>query len=347
MTTHFPFPHIESLREALMKLKFIHQNPVQTGEGWSFDESLPLPTIKFKGSVKLHGTNTAIIFATGKMGVYFQSRERVLSHGDDQNGFWTTLSKIPYSTLINALPVQLREEWDQTLAPIKVYGEWCGKGVMKAADTAVAQLDKLFVAFAIQVGNRWCSWEDVALFSLPQFRIFNIYQFAKPFDVEINFNDLRNPESEAAVKVVNDLTSRTLQIEEECPFSKGLGAVGTGEGIVWHSDVLDADGNPLMFKTKGAKHKNIKEKQIVQLTPDQASSLTELISNVVTEQRLEQGFARLGENPSKKQTPEFMKWVENDIKRENADTLAASGLDMKDITSAIQKASREWFLGKV
>lgn len=348
------FPHIEQLRNVITSLKHKYQNPVQTSDGWVFDESLPLPTIEFEGTVKLHGTNGAVVIYppleldSYPERVYCQSRESVLTPENDNHGFCKFILNIDQKTLLESIPQELRYESFDSGQPIIVFGEWCGKGIQSGV--AISQLPKMFVVFAAKVGDKWVSKDLVKLIGNEEKNIFNVYKSFVQWGIEIDFN---NPEQ--MEKSVSILERWTKQVEEECPFAKTFGITGLGEGLVWCSHYDNRtktfcggnDGDPWMFKTKGEKHKNVKESKLVQLQPDVVNNIAELVASVVTEQRLKQGLEKLNEKGldiSKKNTPTFLNWIQEDIRRENKDILEASGLTEKDQLVGIQKAAREWYL---
>jgi len=346
--THYKFPHIEQLRNVLTSLKHKYQNPTQVSDErkWIFDETLPLPTIEFRGTVKLHGTNAAIVF--DQFGnLYTQSREKVLTSKEDNSGFCAFVNQLIPQNFLRIISGNLLNEAIDNSLPIIMFGEWCGKGIQ--GGVAISQLDKMFVIFAVKIGDRWCDFDEIKNFESASDRIFNISR-APEYRYFVNFASITE-------NILNDLSEMTESVEKECPFAKTFDISGVGEGIVWTA-ICNAhtkdfcrseNGNPWMFKTKGEKHKNIKETKLVQLAPDIISGLDELVVSVVTEQRLEQGIDLLNSNGmdiSKKSIGHFLKWVQEDINRENKDILVASGLDIKLINTAIQKATKDWFMIK-
>lgn len=363
--THYKYPSIESLRHLLASLKHQYQNPVQTTDGgWKFDESLELPLLHFNGTIKLHGVNTAIVFDPKTNKTYAQSRECIIVAAEnDLHGFarFVENNQEKLNQLLEKSSF-IEEAWKKKEAVV-VYGEWCGRGINKGA--AVCQLDKMFVVFDIKIGNRWLWRHEVKRFKSEELRIFNINDF-KSLGIDIDFNALdKNLEKginnslgkEGLIVFLNDVTDL---VEKECPVAKKLGDItGIGEGIVWKCDnnyhgpymvtdgILNRDGDPWMFKTKGEKHKNTKESKGVQMSAETAGSLNELVSSLVTEQRLEQGLTKLlekGLDHSKRNTGEYVKWVVEDIQKENKDVVEASGFEFKDIQGAIQKSAREFYL---
>lgn len=337
---HYKFPHIEQLRNVLINLKHQYQNPVSTTDGWVFDETIKLPIIDFYGTVKLHGTNGAIIIDPVSKTKYAQSREKTLSVNNDNYGFYQFVDKIDINKLLDhIIPV-----W-KISRQIKIFGEWCGKGIQ--AGVGISQLPKMFVVFAVQVGDYWVPSNELKLFNIPDENIFSIFRVPE-WTISINFDDINKDNNSS---IIEQLSLLTEEVEKECPFAKSFGVSGIGEGIVWRSYSINSFNNePYMFKTKGLKHKNVKEKSIVQLVPEKLENLSELISSVVTEQRLNQGIEKLkemGYELSKKSTGHFLKWIQDDINRENKDMLETSGIDIKNINSEIQRSAKEWFFKNI
>lgn len=118
--------------------------------------NVPIPTLVFSGSVKLHGTNAAIVF-TKDDEIGFQSRERMLSYESDNAGFaaWglgkVEALKFAYREIAAAFP-----GYDACY----VYGEWCGGSIQKGV--ALNQLEKRFAIFQIVLVNYKTDEEIVA-----------------------------------------------------------------------------------------------------------------------------------------------------------------------------------------
>ena len=159
--------------------------------------------------------------------------------------------------------------------PVKVWGEWIGKGIQKGV--AVAQLDKCFVVFAAKIGDTWLNDEELKVIKLPEEKIYNILDY-KQYEIEIDFN---NPK-EAADKMILLVD----EVEKECPVGKKFGIQGTGEGIVWKSISEGWQGSRYWFKTKGEDHKASKTKEKIPVDTERVNSMNELVNNFVTETRI-------------------------------------------------------------
>lgn len=168
------------------------------------------PTLTFMGTVKLHGTNAAIVFK--KDGITFQSRERIIAPGNDNAGFAAHMSEHPLalSTLYTNLVKQhgVNDLLDHTIA---VYGEWCGGNIQKGV--GITGLPKMFVIFAVRVNEEWVALPSSWYSGYTSASIYNIEQFPKWF-YSINFE---NPE-----KAQNHLAALTQQVEDQCPVATTL-----------------------------------------------------------------------------------------------------------------------------
>ena len=351
---HYKFPHIEQLKNVLVSLKHKYQNPVQTSDGWVFDESLPLPVIEFYGTVKLHGSNTAIVVDMKNDMIYAQSRESILTPQSDYKEFAKFVEEIGKDTIVDMLSHGIIGELYTTDEPIVIYGEWCGQGIQSGV--GISQLPRMFVIFAVKIGNRWCDKNEFCNMQIPDKKIYNIFKGANNgdpstpalfYNTVIDFNNLST--------ITDALSEVTEDVERECPFAKTFGISGIGEGIVWRS-ICDYrtkkfcggdDGDPWMFKVKGDKHKNVKEKSLITIAPEVTDNINQIVSSVLTEQRLNQGIEKLGEKGlevSKKNTSNFLMWIKDDITRECRDILDPLPTEnCKAVFADIQKKAREWF----
>lgn len=89
-----------------------------------------------------------------------------------------------------------------------------------------------------------------------------------------------------------------------------------------------------------------KVKTLAAVDVEKVKSIEEFVENTVTENRLKQGLEVLrrdGIVTDMKATGHFVKWISSDIAREEADTLEASGLTMKDVGGKLSSKARTWF----
>jgi len=312
------FPSIEQFRNIIRTVKERHDYQGKN----ELDEPIyqhlsPYPTIKFKGTTKLHGTNSGIVKYKDR--IEFQSRERVLSLNQDNAGFMLAMMNKNLDFLFEGI------EFSESIA---IFGEWCGQGIHKGV--AVSNLPKMFVIFGCKVDDEWINFSK----SEPSQSIFNIGDF-KTWEIDIDFE---NPEL-----TQNQLIEWTLEVEDKCPVGLHFGIEGVGEGIVFQTNF---NGQNLIFKSKGEKHSASKVKTISSVNVDEINSINEFVDYVLTESRLNQGIEKLkeaGKEVNQKSTGDFLRWVVNDVIKEEQDTIVENQLDPKKINSAISNKARLWF----
>jgi len=316
---HIPFPSIEQFRNVIRNVN--HRVEFETK-----------PTLDYIGTVKLHGTNAAIVILPDDT-IQFQSRNSIITPQSDNAGFATFFN--PFKTsLCKALPPV------NGIKAIIVYGEWCGQSIQKGV--AISGLPKMFVVFAIRIVNNddsmlWATDEFVSSIKDHSISVYNIFEF-KTFSISIDFN---NP-----LLSVNALSELTISVESECPVAKSLGVLGVGEGIVWHCITPGWESSDYWFKVKGEKHSVTKVKTLASVDTEKLESLKEFVSSVVTESRCQQGISHLKESNApmdRTSLGKFLSWVVADVIKEESDTIKANNLTQKDVTSAIAIAAKNWF----
>jgi hypothetical protein len=166
--------------------------------------------------------------------------------------------------------------------------------------------------------------------------IWNIELF-KTFEIEIDFNDPQ--------RVINTMIEWVTEIGANCPVAEDFGFKNTcGEGIVFTGHYK---GSRHRFKVKDERHQSSKVKTLTAVDVEKLNSVKEFVDYAVTENRLNQGieqvFTSNDETPDIKQTGPFVKWVSSDIFKEEMDTLIASGLEPKDVGSAISSKAVKWY----
>lgn len=292
------------------------------------------PTLTFVGTVKLHGTNAAIVFSPE--GMYFQSRERVIVPGDDNAGFAAHFSQYQTQLLWQIVNLDLAGNLNST-DTVAIYGEWCGGSIQPGV--AITGLPKMFVVFAVKVNDQWRN-DLVHTIKRPDIGIYNIEQFPK-WVVHIDFE---RPEH-----VQNLLGDLTKQVEMQCPVGKHFGKEGIGEGIVWRC--FDHPSEEYWFKVKGEKHSASKVKTLAAVDVEAIESINAFVASAVTESRLEQGLQNLLNEQKKPfemtSMGDFIRWVHSDVMKEEADTIQANGFEQKKLGGPIALIARRWFVQKL
>lgn len=313
---------------------------------------LPIPTITFEGTVKLHGTNAGVRVYSDR--VQAQSRERLITISDDNAGF-AHFSAKNESTLriLTGYIATVENVWtnDGTLeGRYTFFGEWCGGNIQ--SKVGLNKLDKHFVIFNVydHVLEKYISrdWMDRAiehreipgqiLDMLNEVGIHLIKEIPT-FGITIDFTQ---PE-----QYIEELERLTLAVEEACPWAAYRGAEGIGEGIVWvkKDDVGD---NRYWFKTKGVKHQGKDQSKVKTLNVDpvKTAKIRELVDVLTPDWRLEQGVTYLRENGytlDQKATGQYLQWVMKDILKEEADTIAANEYEWKALTGPITTKARDYY----
>jgi hypothetical protein len=330
------YPSIVQYRNIVHSLKLRAQYAGKDeNEHPIYDESLPLPKLEFKGTVKLHGTNAGISQCGDN--IWFQSRENIITPEKDNAGFATAFSHSETLKYLQGLFESIRNIKEISEKSIlTIFGEWCGKGIQKGV--ALNQIDKRFVVFGLKESNEDEEgiWHDHKYIGDLRYNIFNINDY-KEYQITI---DLARPQD-----AIPEIERFTDEVESECPFAKAFGVSGLGEGIVWTTKL--EDGTIHRFKSKGEKHKIVVSKERTPIDVEKQKSVDDFVNYAVTEERLNQGveqvFTVKSLIPEAKHTGDFLKWLVADIIKEELDTMVQSGLNTKDCNGAISKAGREWF----
>lgn len=335
-----PFPSIEGLHNVVKSTaNFLAVDPPLQ---WPYKDyagpQLQHGSIKYRGKIKLHGTNAGIRLANGEVAA--QSRSQLIDVKNDNAGFarWVENNRDYWQSIAN---IALLTGEDLT-----VFGEWCGPGIMKG--TAIQQIpNKIFAVFAVIQNGKLISEPFMIDFLLGK-RPADVHilpwhadSFVVHFD---NRGHLESVARDLGGMIVND-------VEPVDPWVKQVfGVEGVGEGIVYYPGAGEAHPveffSNFAFKAKGEKHKVTKTKEVVQVDPEVAASVEQFVQMFVTEARLEQGLAFVG-TAEGKNIPAFLKWFAADVMKESKDEMEASGLTWDKVQKQVQFTARNWFLAKV
>jgi hypothetical protein len=324
-----------------------------------FDPFVKLPTLKFKGTVKLHGTNASV--AMDKDGVVWcQSRENIITPEKDNAGF--AMFARANEDAFNDLLFTAREVFGHDTLPnaylkdIVIWGEWCGSGIQKGV--AISELPKMFVIFGIALvdneGHKTYFTEDQVKEVIgacseyvakpgQEGKIFCIWDF-QSFEMLIDFE---NPHESQ-----NNLNAITEAVEAVCPVGKAFNKEGVGEGVVWRCIEEGWEDSGFFFKVKGDKHSNSKVKTLATVDVEKINNLKALAERLAHNGRLEQAeqciFNTLnGGEVDVKKTGDMIRWVMQDIFKEDVDVIAASGFTGKDINGPVSKIVRDFIMKKL
>jgi hypothetical protein len=237
-----------------------------------------------------------------------------------------------------------------------IFGEWCGGNIQK--NVAICGLPKMFVIFKVRVreeivttteneatadvneqeNTKYSFWLEPKEWSHIKWHeklIYNIYDFPI-YEIDIDF--------QSPILSQNKLAEITQEVERQCPVGTYFNKTGIGEGVVW-TEWAQTRGT-LTFKVKGEQHSVSKVKTLARVDTEKLANIQEFIDYACTENRLLQGLDYLREQQltiEMKNVGTFLKWIVNDIIKEEKDTMKESNIDPKDIGRAVQHKAKTWF----
>jgi RNA ligase len=319
MAEFMPFPSIGQFRNVLTELPYV------------FGSDCP-ESLTYRGTVKLHGTNAALIrhfTADGPYSDVIQSRNRILTIENDNQGCAAFLKSKNVDVTFDAITETYSQEIKHHIA---IYGEYCGQGIQ--SKVALNKLKKrLFVIFAIKIDHIWVDMSDYKHVYDIHSDILNIMNFPL-YEITISLTNIEDAQKQ--------MSQWTEDIDKECPFVKQLAGIsGAGEGIVW--TCKQNPSSRLWFKTKGKTHCT---KELIPSKTESYAAIHEFIDGVLTESRLTQGVQYLQEmnHPVDLQSIKcFITWVTDDVIKEETDTINDNGFKMTDVRKEISKKACHWF----
>lgn len=338
MSVHIPFPSIGQFKQTV---KYVNDQVKYY--------QCKIPTIRFHGAVKTHGTNSAFIMDMSTGETWAQSRERVLDLVQDNAGFCAFTEKNKED--LKLLCKLAHNKRPASAGYVQVYGEWCGGNIQKGV--GVSYLPKMFIVFGIRISEnaesqRWFTSAELnSVFNDFSHDVIMCIEEFPTWDIDIPFT---NPQS-----VQNLLVELTEKVEKECPVARKL--LGSefdkeliGEGIVYTAvscDVPEINIDGLRHKIKGERHSSSKVKTLAEVDTEKLASVQEFIEYACTENRIKQGvdiMVKDGVPLTPQNTGVIIKWVMGDIIKEETDTMVKSGLCTKDVTSGIASTVRNYYL---
>lgn len=336
------FPSIEQFRTVVSSINRRH-NFVGLDENGEaiYDPTLPKPTITFKGTVKLHGTNAGVSYNHDE-GLWVQSRENIITPEKDNAGFafFVESNRETFTDLI--VEVATKNNLNLLNNTITIYGEWCGGNIQKGV--GICNLPKSFFIFGVKVTPHTeteeeqkqnpAYWIEYSYLKNNDAKIYNIDDF-QTYSIDIDFN--------MPQLVQNQLSELTIAVEEECPVAKAFGFSGIGEGIVWSAEF---QGAVHRFKVKGEKHSSSKVKTLAAVDTEKLNSIKEFVDYAVSESRFNQALENVFPNNEPidvKKMGDVIRWVVNDVIKEEMDTMVANKIEPKDVNKYISSKVREMF----
>lgn len=125
MKKFISFPKIGDLKSAIRELTHQARFVGLDENGQPIYSHDPLPTLTFKGTVKLHGTNASVCY-NAESGFWVQSRNNIITVNSDNAGFafFAETHKDAYMAIINRIAEDNKIDLNEFT--IALFGEWAG-----------------------------------------------------------------------------------------------------------------------------------------------------------------------------------------------------------------------------
>lgn len=348
---HVSYPHTVSF--AVLKKEKLAEREFQLSQ--QLRPTFPLLG-RYRGTIKLHGTNATLVFRDSSTTPTYQSRNRIITLADDNQG---TVAHLPAAVVAPLVREITRIHGSPRFDEIMLAGELCGVGIQHGA--AVATMPRFFCVFGIRIDGVWVDMARYASVAVPEARVYNIMNY-RTWEVKISL-------AGDTSAVYRQMMAYTEEVGKRCPFAEkfvdaeGAQVVGPGEGIVW--TLIPEDGHDASVKTTLT---NFKTKTDVFMTtsraPKKSASVTaskalqnqadvdaslcaaRFVEYAVGKRRLEQGIEYMREmrRPLEKQNVgEFLKWVVEDTVREEVGVMIEMGADEKIVRKLMaRRAGKFW-----
>lgn len=342
------YPSTPQFRDVIRNVKTKASFAGLDEEGKAIYKQVVFPTLKFFGTVKLHGTHFDVLQETAEAELIYQSREHIITPLNDNAGAASAMCAnrhelMPYfQTLRRVFDVPADTQ-------LMLAGEWCGGNVQKGV--AINGLPKMMVVFAVRIGvaeeSTWIRAYDPR-FNMVGFedlsdttKIYSIGRF-QTFEVDIDFN---------RPKVAQDILGKiTEAVEAECPVGKFFGVSGIGEGVCWSSATPGWEEGSL-FKVKGSAHSVSKVKVLASVDVEKVTKMKELVEVIMTENRMLQMVGVLKDRDGLDATPQnlgsFLKLCMQDALKEEMDTIIQNGFEVKEFGKYVSTTIRTWYLSQL
>lgn len=347
------FPSIEQFRSVVANVNRCY-NFVGMDENGNaiYDQTKKKPVIKFKGTCKVHGTNSGVSY-NNVAGMWAQSRENIITPEKDNAGFafFVSTKTDVFQKMFDEIAE--KEGVDLNTNTISIYGEFAGSNIQK--NVAVSQIPKSMFIFGVKISPFTsveedvdngettknapkAYWVDYTDLRAPEERIFNIDDFGT-YEIDVDFN--------MPQLVQNQIIDMTMAVEKECPVGKFFGVEGIGEGIVFSANV---NGEVYQFKSKGELHSASKVKTLASVDVEKLNSVASFVEYAATENRLNQAIENVFPNSAPLEITkmgEIIRWVVNDVIKEETDTMVGNNLEPKDVNKYISARVREMFTARL
>lgn len=325
----FKYPKIKSL-------------PQFVAESRLSEEQLGQPVL-FKGTVKVHGTNAAVVFRVDNGKLYFQSRNRIISVGSDNHGFAAWASEEDRNEYFKDFLESVAKSCNiEGVSHVVVYGEFAGGKI--SPNVALQQKTEPFFSafdvFAIIKDETEKEEEEAdfnhvslnAYLSNCSFHEGGIYNMREFPTVEVSDYSL--------MTCADTLFELAESVANKCPVASAFGIEGKGEGIVF--EVFDTKFKIVAEGFKSRKGDKLPSKTDSGLSALEYKALT-LVHDCVTEQRMQQGIDFLkeqGKEITMKEFGNYINWIASDLIQEESYRFKDDGIDPERVAKLIRRAMK-------
>lgn len=317
------------------------------------------PTLKFVGTVKLHGTNAAVVHHYGGEGkTWCQSRNMIITpeYKKDNKDFAKYATSPEQKQLFSNIFKDAKSFLKNNEDRVAVYGEWCGADIQKGV--ALSELSRRFVVFAMAAFDnedrcRWLSNDEMQQAINPNrgkaaFNDLPLYTKEDFFSDEIAIDFSSEQSLAAASAKFEEVTQR---VEQQCPVADGFGVKGIGEGMVWTcTDGAESPFHNLSFKTKGELHRETTGKKAAPVNIAKYESVDRFIACAVNENRLNSAADKLAERKVAFHKDNVMKFagiLVSDVLREERYAIKENKFNSQLLKPQIAGKAKQWFLAQL
>lgn len=334
------YPKTGDFRQAVKTIHHMSRFNGYDESGEAVYNSNPLPTLKFMGTCKTHGSNWSCSLQGED--IVCMSRSNVLGT-TGHFGFPEIVAQEKEHVMKMFNWIKHNSDWQEGEI-ITISGEIIGNGVQKGV--AVAELPrKTCIYFAAKITKegedqdegRWV--ENIEELPCSSDRFYNVYKF-KTWEANI---DMERPQ-----EVQNQLVQWATEVGDECPVGRYFGISGIGEGIVFETFYK---GQRIIFKVKDSRHSKSKIKKLANLDPVILKNIDEFVEYACTDERMEQAIFEVGRETqdiwNKCHTGKVIDWIKKDIIAECITELGESNLEFKQVVGPISKKMSAYYFEKM
>lgn len=331
-------PKIQNTNDVLNFLSYEKQFIGLTGDKEPIFGRLQLPEFEILGSVKLHGTNAAVVFKINDLddfetaSFHTQSKNTAFKEGTLNGHFDFNLFVNQNISNFRDLAKKVTEEIEhlQVGDIITLFGEWAGPGIQKGVAISNIENRKFFL-FSALLNDEYL---DIKHVKTNWNRIHNIYEY-ETFQLTVNNTQLD--------VLKNEIDKLVSYVEEKCPVAKLFGVDGIGEGIVWIGHFIHPLSNKLVnvkFKSKGEKHAiSQKDTRTKIEAPELSENVIFVINEIDVENRVHQMINEHFEGvlPGRSATGKIIELVLNDIALEETLLMTNNNVEFHEIKPFLTK----------